>query len=248
MPAPETPEWTPYRTLSREDLFARFDRAEGTSKHLLILYSLAIGLQAKTIVEFGLGQTTGALRAAALQTGATVHTCDFDRKRFEHILEEQDEHWRLYLEPSTSFLQKVPEPVDLAMHDGAHDYLNVRRDLEALIPKMRRFGLVCVHDTQQPDLRRDMLAAIRDACRAFSVSLTNLPFNAGMAIIRVESSAHPAISPATGMLPDGRPETRPFEFPTVPAGQQVRVSPVRGHLMAAKIKLGHILRQAGWRS
>jgi hypothetical protein len=248
MPVSETTEWAPYRPCSREELFFRFDLPDGTSKHLLILYSLVIGLRAKTIVEFGLGQTTGALRAAALQTGGIVHTCDFDNRRFRHILSEQDEHWKLYLEPSSSFFHKIPEPIDLVMHDGAHDYLNVKRDLEALIPKMRKFGIICVHDTQQCDLYRDTLAAIRDATRKFSVSVTNLPFNSGMAIMRVESSIYPAITPSSGTLPDGRVETELVAFATVPAGEGIRVSAARGRLMAAKIKLGHILRQAGLRS
>jgi len=248
MHSSETKEWAPYRPHSREELFFRFDLPDGPSKHLLILYSLVIGLRAKTIVDLGLGQTTGALRAAALQTGGVVHTCDFDKRRFGHILSEQDKHWKLYLEPSSSFFHKIPEPIDLVMHDGAHDYLNVRRDLEALIPKMRKFGIICVHDTQQSDLYRDMLAAIRDATRKFCVSLTNLPFNAGMAIMRVESSFHPAISPSSGTLPGGRVETEPIAFATVPAGEGISVSAVHGRLMAAKIKLGHILRQAGLRS
>lgn len=242
------PQWTPYRRQSREELFSRFDLDNSTSKHLLILYSLVVGLRAKTIVDFGLGETTGALRTAALQTGGIVHTCDFDKRRFQHILSEQDEHWKLYLESSSSFLSKAPEPIDFVMHDGAHDYFNAKRDLVGLIPKMRQFGIICVHDTQQPDLYRDMLAAIRDATSTFSVSVTNLPFSAGMAIIRVESSVHPAITPSGGVLPSGRFDTEPVAFTTAPSGQGISVSPVRGRLLAAKIKLGHILRQAGLRS
>jgi len=244
-----TEPWTCYRPLSRDELFSRFDLAHGTSKHLLILYSLVIGLKAKFIVDLGMGQTTGALRAAALETGGVVYTCDFDRRRHESVLSEQDEHWRLYLESSSSFLKKLPEvPIDFAMHDAAHDYLNVRLDLEAILPRMRRFGLICVHDTQQPDLSRDMLAAIRDATQNYPVSMTNLPFNAGLAIIRVESSPHPSITPNGGTLPDGRPETEAVSFATVPTDAEIRVSAVRGRLMAAKLKMGHFLRQAGLRS
>lgn len=240
-------DWVHYRPLSREQLFTKFHASEGTSKHLLILYSLVIGLRAKVVVELGLGQSTGALRAAGDEIGATLYTCDFDRRRFEPILAEQDERWKLYLEPSSSFLAKVPEPIDLVMHDGAHDYVNVRRDLETILPKMRKFGIICLHDTQQFELASAMLAAISDATAASAVSITNLPFNAGLAIIRVESSPHPPISPASGTVGHGRVETELVEFATVPAGR-IRVSPARAHLMAAKIRLGHLLRQAGWRS
>jgi len=233
---------------TREELFYRFDTSSSGSKHLLILYSLVIGINAQVIAEIGLGQTTGALRAAAALTGATVHTCDFDKRRHNHLLAQQDDHWKLYLEPSTSFIEQLHEPIDLVMHDGAHDYLTVRRDLELLIPKMRKFGIVCIHDTQETDLYGDMLAAIKDAVTGFSVSITNLPFSCGLAIIRVESSHHPPIFPAAGSLSDGRPDTTLAAFPANPSDNSFRVSTVRSRLMTAKIKVGHMLRQAGVRS
>lgn len=199
-------------------LLALSRESEGTSKHLLILYALAIGLNARTIVELGLGRSTGVLRAAAIRTGGVLHSCDWDQTRFAHLLSEQDEHWTLALEPSAAFLPKLSPPFDLVLHDGAHDYSRVRRDLEMILPMMRTFGLVCVHDTQQPDLYADMLGAIRDATRATSVSVTNLPFGAGLGIIRVEKSRFPAVIPASGVLPDGRAETVPYPYPTSFAG------------------------------
>jgi hypothetical protein len=190
----------------------------GTSGHLLILHALAVGLDARTIVELGLGRTTGVLRAAAIRTGGVLHSCDWDRTRYTHLLSEQDEHWTLALEPSTAFLSALAPPFDLVVHDGAHDYARVRQDLEMILPRMRTFGIVCVHDTQQPDLFADMLGAIRDATRTLPVSVTNLPFSAGLAIIRVEKGRFPAVTPATGVLSDGRAETALFPYPTSFAG------------------------------
>lgn len=186
----------------------------GTAGHLLALYAFALGLRAQRIVELGLGMTTGVLRAAAKLTGGILTSCDWDRTRFAHLLAEQDDHWRLVLEPSDSFLPSLQPPLDLVVHDGAHDYSRVRADLEAILPKMRTFGLVCVHDTQQPDLYRDMLGAIRDATRRFPTSVVHLPFAAGLAVIRVEKGLYPAISPASGDLPDGRCETFLYPYPT----------------------------------
>jgi hypothetical protein len=237
-----------YYTLSREELFSRFDTSSSGSKHLLILYSMVVGLNAKVIAEIGLGQTTGTLRAAAAVTGATVHTCDFDKRRYEHLLTKQDDRWKLYLEPSTAFIPRLPAPLDFVMHDGAHDYFNVKRDLQLLIPKMRKFGIICVHDTQETDLYREMLAAVKDGVAGCSVSVTNLPFSCGLAIIRVESSRHPAIVPSTGSLPDGRADTLLAEFPTLPADETLQVSAFRTRMMAARIKIGHLLRQRGLRS
>ncbi len=236
-----------YQPLAREELFRRFHTSDSSSKHLLVIYSIVVGVNAKIIADFGLGQTTGAIRAAAALTGGTVYTCDFDKRRFAPLLAEQTDTWKLSLETSSSFIPKIPAPIDFVMHDGAHDYLNVRRDLEALLPKMRRFGIVCVHDTQQPDLSRDMLSAIKDATGDFAVSITNFPFSAGLAVIRIEESEYPAIIPATGTLPDGRPETVPVAFPTVPV-VDISFSRTKGQLKAAKIKVGHVLRQARFKS
>jgi hypothetical protein len=237
--------WHPF---SRDEILAHFDRETSVSKHLLILYSMVIGLNAKVIVEFGLGQTTRTLRAAALVSGGILHTCDFDRRRFSGALAEQDEHWRLYLEPSKSFIPKIQPPIDFALHDGAHDYWGVRSDLEALIPRMRKFGIICVHDTQQTDLHRHVLPALRDATRNASVSLTNLPFCAGLAIIRIEASEHPAISPSISLLSDGRPETCLVEFPTVSASDGTQISAAQARAVNLKVTIGHVLRQMGLKS
>ncbi len=111
---------------------------------------------------------------------------------------------------------------------------------------MRKFGIICVHDTQQPDLYGDKLVAVRDAANNFSVSITNHPLV--QAWRSLESSSHSAIFPRTDTLQDGRLETKIIAFLTVPFGKKISVSPASRHLMAAKIKLGHVLRPDGLRS
>lgn len=198
---------------SESQLFAAFEDASvSTSKHLLILYSLAVGLNARLIVDLGIGSTTRALRAAARRTHGVVMSCDCNIDGFSNLLPQQDEHWRIYLGASEVFLQSLREPIDLVVHDAAHDYFQVKLDLTLILPKMKRFGLICIHDTQQTDLHSDMLTAIRDATKKFEVSITNLPFNCGLAVIRVEETRHGAITPTGGSLPDGRFDTKPTAF------------------------------------
>jgi len=237
---------TNLKALSRDELFEWVHRNEGSSKHLLIIYSLVLGLQAKVIIDIGLGLTTRVLRTAAKETGGVVYSFDFDRRRFGHLLAQQDAQWHLTLAPTSSSLPTAPTFIDFAVHDGAHDYGNVKRDLEILLPRMRQFGIICVHDTQQPDLHGDMLAAIADATRNFKVSITNLPFGCGLAIIRIEEGLSPPITPAAGTLADGRRDTLPVVFETGPQ-KIIHVPLYRRWLVPIKIKLGHILRQAGLR-
>jgi len=239
------------KPLSLADLLLLSELKDGICWHLPILYSLVVGTGAKVILDLGLGRTTGAIRAAAAHTGGIVNTCDFDSRRFRGLLSEQTASWRLFLEPSMSFLRRFDGPIDFVMHDAAHDYEHVRSDLIAIFPKMRRFGLVCVHDTQQPDLHGDMLGAIHDAIRHHSVSLVNLPFGSGLAIIRIEESAFPSIEPRSGFLSDGQSDTALVAFPMTTQLSHARQQVVRRSfstmLRAWRVTFGHQLREKGLR-
>jgi hypothetical protein len=205
---------------------------------------MVIGTNAKTIMDIGLGQSTGAIRAAAAKTGGVVYSCDFDKNRYTYLLPEQDAHWKLFLEASGSFIPKVPDAIDFCMHDGAHDYTTVLNDLKAILPKMRKYGIICVHDTQQSDLNKEMLSAIKDATENFATSVVNVPFGAGLAIIRVEESNHSPITPGGATLPDGRPDTSLMEYPTVTISD-VKYSAVKGKLNVLRMKAGRVLRDSG---
>lgn len=201
---------------SEERLWQHFFEPYTIGKHLLTIYSIAVGLNADKVVDIGIGSTTGTLRMAVAQTGGCVYSCDRDGTRFSSLTAEQDEQWKLSLESSDGFLRTLEPPIDFAVHDGAHDYYTVKQDLTLLLPKMRTYGIICVHDTQQPTLGQEMLAAIRDATAPWSVSLTNLPFSGGLAIIRIERGAYPSGQMADTTLADGSSDTRPIAFPMRP--------------------------------
>lgn len=177
-----------------EEMFAAFSQKYGSfNKHLLIIYSLAVGMNAQCILDLGIGDTTRALRAAMQVTGGKLFSCDMDRKRFSPLLNQMSPAWELYLEPSESFLKKMVPPFDFILHDAAHDYWQVKHDLELMIPMMRQFGMICIHDTQHSDIGEQMPQAVRDGCKDHQVSWIHLPFSYGMTILRVEESTHPAV-------------------------------------------------------
>lgn len=200
---------------SEQSIFSDFNQDKSFSKHLLTIYSIAVGLNAKKIVDLGIGTTTRALRMAAARTGGVVYSCDVDVARFSELMAQQDAHWKFFIGASEKFLDQLEGPLDFVMHDAAHDYYQVKMDIERILPKMKRFGIICVHDTQQIDLSQEMLAALKDGLRGQPISITNLPYSSGLAIIRVEESAHPAIVPSTGTLADGRKETVTVPCPTM---------------------------------
>ena len=183
----------PYTT---QELFDAFGAAKGSiNKHLLIIYSLVIGVNAQRIVDLGIGHTTKTLRAAALRTGGKVFSCDIDRQRYLGLLTEETPEWSLQLCSSTEFLKNMAAPLDFVLHDAAHDYGQVKKDLELIFPMMREFGLVCIHDTQHNLLGKEMVLAIKDSIKNVKISFVNLPFQYGLTILRIEDSQYKYIPP-----------------------------------------------------
>ncbi len=46
------------------------------------------------------------------------------------------------------------ECLDFVLIDASHDYENVKADIEAWIPKVKRGGYLCGHDAKHPPIRR----------------------------------------------------------------------------------------------
>ena len=144
------------------------------------------------------------------ETGGHLTSIDADVARFAQVAASHgDASWSLRIGACSAVVQTLAGPFDLVLHDGAHDRATVEADLAAILPRVRTFGLILVHDTQQPEFHDDMLPAVRAATRGWPVSLTTLPWACGLTIIRVERSVHPA-RVVGGVLRDGMsPDTAP---------------------------------------
>lgn len=176
---------------TKEELWAEFEKERGSAnKHLLTLYSLIVGVNAKRILDLGIGSTTRAVRSAAQFTKGKVYSCDFDRKRFLPLLEQQTDDWHLELCGSSEFLSRMEGPFDFAFHDAAHDYWQTKTDLKLILPKMRQFSLICIHDTQCEEAGPPMLKALHEVADEFPVTFTHLPYSQGLTILRVEESSY----------------------------------------------------------
>lgn len=204
------PDLSPFTDM---ELLDAFHGGGSFSKHLLTVYSMAIATNAQTILDLGIGLSTKALRLAASKTGGRVYSCDMDAERYGYLLGNQDEHWKLALTPSEKLLREVAAPFDFVLHDCAHDYFQVKMDLELILPKMRTFGLICIHDTQQFALNHDMLLAVREAAQGWKISLVTLPYACGLTILRVEEGLFPAAEIDHERLPNGSPDTKAVPFP-----------------------------------
>ncbi len=214
-PRPDVPlDPTDYGPFSSDqELFDLLAWPGSTNLHLPVLYSLVLGLRAQRIVDLGIGGTTRALRHAAKLTKGMVLSCDYDVARFRSLLAHQTETWKLELCPSSEFLERLPGPIDFAVHDAAHDYRQVRADMEYLIPKMRTFGMIAIHDTHEPEFKTDLIAALLDGSEGQNISFTTLPYACGLTLVRVEQSAFAPHLPGEYLRDGETPNSIPFPHP-----------------------------------
>ena len=207
-----------FAPLSDAELLEVFRGDSSSGRHMLIVYSLIIGLNAQVIIDLGLGNSTRVALSAARKTKGIVYSCDNDQK-FQALTVKSDKRWRFFCQPSSEFIENVPPPFDFVFHDSSHQLEIVLDDLCAIIPRMKKFGLICVHDTQHP--RFQLLEAVSRAIRAAApnneVRAVTLPFNCGLTIMRVETGGHVPITPSLEFR-KGRRMTEPHSDPSLSRG------------------------------
>jgi len=187
--------------------------------HLPIIHALARGCGGGMMVDIGIGSTTRTLLMVAHEMNARLYSCDYDRRRYAPLTQiyPPTKRWRLSLTSSANFIDQLPTGLNFVSHDGAHDEETVRDDLLRLIPKMKRFGIITIHDTQHITLGTGMMRAINDVVARTGVSTLTLPFHNGLTILRVEVSENPAIQP-TSFVKRGERTTAPFNVLTSARG------------------------------
>ena len=126
------------------------------SEHLLILFALVVGSNAKTIVEIGAGQSTFVLTTAADITNGEFYSIDLTKQARERLFPEAP---NLDLEPKYHFVGgnsidtkdtsgvKWDKPIDFLFIDSGHTYDLTIGELKKFTPFVKPGGFVCMHDT-----------------------------------------------------------------------------------------------------
>jgi predicted O-methyltransferase YrrM len=119
--------------------------------HELTLFSLAISLKAKTIVELGVrnGGTTLPLLMAAHVNKGILHSVDLNKIPYKPS-KELYKSWISYPETDAlDFLNKWPSNkiIDLIFVDDWHSYDHVKKELELLDKLVSPRSLIVLHDT-----------------------------------------------------------------------------------------------------
>jgi predicted O-methyltransferase YrrM len=165
------------------------------NKHYWTLFSIAYGLQAQLVFEFGAGGSSAVLLTALELTGGRLISCDTEPleslcRRMPHLRDSADcGRWTFRNMGSSQALRELgTEAFELVLHDGSHEADQVEEDVAGALPRLKRYGILLVHDVEQfalgPQVRRGLAAGVRRS--GLRVSMTSLPYSDGLAIVRME--------------------------------------------------------------
>lgn len=123
-------------------------------EHLVTLYSLVVGSDAKTVVELGVrtGQSTVALAEAVTFTQGVLHSVDIaDCSEVKKRLDEYGigSCWRFTQTDSRTFGRAwdASKPIDLVFLDTSHQYQDTVEEIAVFESLLKRGGLFVFHDT-----------------------------------------------------------------------------------------------------
>ena len=134
-----------------EFLLKKVTEGKGDSdKHLLTMYSIALSINAKNILELGVrnGDTTLPYLLAAKENNGYLESVDVNDSSFECPIELKN-LWSFYKTDAIEFLQdKVLEnkKYDLIYIDDWHSYEHVKKELELVDQLIRPGSVVLLHD------------------------------------------------------------------------------------------------------
>lgn len=121
-----------------------------SDKHLLTLFSIALSINAKSILELGVrsGTTTLPFLMAADLMDGSLESVDINPTSFE-CPEEYSNRWKFYQSNAIDVLKektKNKEKYDLIYIDDWHSYDHVKEELEYVDQMVRPGSIVLLHD------------------------------------------------------------------------------------------------------
>lgn len=176
------------------------DRKLGLALHYPLIHATVVGLNAKRTFEFGAGGSTRVFVDAGHGAHISLSTASMAELREAYNIWSRDTIWAHYSGLSQTFRDIPYKDLDIVLHDGSHAADVVEEDIAWVWPRIKRYGLLFVHDTQHSYVGQEMRAGLRRALDAVKAdcSVTTLPYGFGLTIVRKESGTDiETISPAT---------------------------------------------------
>lgn len=163
-----------------------------TSKHLLPLFSIPVGLGAETIVEIGFGRSSFALAKSANEIGASFITCDI--RDFSYLLNSEEKKVSTFVHGKSDLVWGLVK--DKGIDFAFLDYFSgetigktfILSEIKKCISLMKQNGIIAIHDAI--DNRYNVKQALKSlASKSLfvnsGVEVISLPYNYGLGLIRV---------------------------------------------------------------
>lgn len=164
----------------------------GFFKHYLTLFAIVEGLEAKRTFEFGTGLSTRVILEALQYTGGIHTSCDIrkitDTGLPKDFVDEYGHMWQ-YLQQNSQMLNREllinSGPFDFVLHDGSHIVGEVRKDLQKILPLMKKNSILMIHDTYN-DKYPGMSDTINTSVlKNIEHEKVTLPYSYGITIVRI---------------------------------------------------------------
>jgi len=152
----------------------------------LVLYTLALGVQAQVVYEWGVGYSTLALLRAVQSTGGWVVSCDIDADKAILVRDAAPDaldRWdfrHMSSEELWAIAWDVAAMAELIYIDGCHSLSCVLWEVEHYWPLLKPDGMMVLHDTRDwPDGPGAVFQLLREG----GLEVLELPFSCGMGVI-----------------------------------------------------------------
>jgi len=166
----------------------------GLTRHYLTLYSIVLGMESKSVFEFGTGFSTRAIVEALKLTGGKLTSVDIRPLSIREdipdtFLDDNKDIWSFYEGNSLDVVPTIDHSkcYDVVLHDGSHTGLEVTQDLNNIAPYVKRGGLVLIHDTAHYELGAEMRAGVAnsDLIKKYKHDGSTLPYGYGLTIVKI---------------------------------------------------------------
>jgi predicted O-methyltransferase YrrM len=165
----------------------------GFCRHYLTLYSIVLGMESKMVFEFGSGFSSKAILCALEKTDGKLISCDKNPLSItSHLydISEDDKkilakRWRYINKSSKEALKDLTTEVfDVVLHDASHHYKEVFEDLDSIIPRVKKNGIIMIHDTAHPTDNYKLDKSIFMLRDKYDIEFSTLPYGYGLTICR----------------------------------------------------------------
>ena len=173
-----------------EQIAAKAQRGDtGMSLHYGFLYSCIVGMESKSVFEFGSGFSTHVILHALEKTGGTLTSCDVTNYSDNPNVTDYtkaSKQWNFYHGNSNELFADDVEfdQYDVILHDGSHIGSEVLVDLNNIYPYLKHDGILITHDTKHHTLGVGMMGAAEEFAKDKDLEMCTLPYGYGLTFFR----------------------------------------------------------------